>query len=143
MESIACGTKRMIVARFDEGEDLLLSLKRCAEEHGVTAGSFNAIGGLKEIAYGLYAEGKHRPIRKISRHIFELLGASGNISLKEGTVLIHAHVLAADEEHGIFGGHLLEGSIVCPFAEIFIQEGDAVIGRSYNEKSKLWHMRFE
>lgn len=141
MESVACTPKRMIVARFDAGEDLLVALRECAEKHGVRAGWFGVIGGLKEIAYGLYEQGEYRIIRKIAKHCFELLPTVGNISIKEGEVLIHAHINVSDEEEGrSFGGHLIEGSKVFPFAEVFIHECDAHIGRRYDASTNLWPM---
>jgi len=35
MESIVCKSKKIVFARFDEGDDLLLCLKKCAMEHGI------------------------------------------------------------------------------------------------------------
>jgi predicted DNA-binding protein with PD1-like motif len=144
MESIACTTKRMIVARFDAGEDLLLSLTACAKEHGIRAGWFSVIGGLKEIAYGLYEQGAYRNIRKVAKHCFELLPTIGNISIKEGEVLIHTHINAGNEEDGrSFGGHLIEGSKIFPFAEVFIHECDAPLGRRHDRPTNLWPLTFD
>lgn len=144
MESKISNTKRIAVARLDEGDDLYLSLEQLANEHGIRSGWFSAIGGLKEFAYGLYEQGGYRKIKKRAKHCFELLPTFGNISIKEGKVLIHAHVAATDEEEGAaFGGHLTEGSIIYPFAEVFMQECNAVLNRSYDKKTNLWALRFQ
>ncbi len=135
--------KRLIIARLDEGDDLLKSLTTLAEKNNIKAGWFGMIGGLKRFAYGLYEDGKYRNIVKEARHCFELLPTFGNISIKEGKVLIHAHIAASDEKEGaMFGGHLMEGCKIYPFAEVFMQECDADVGRTFDPKTNLWPMKF-
>lgn len=143
MESIACVPKRMIFARLDEGDDLLLSLKQCAVKHDIKSGWFNLIGGLKELAYGLFEKGEHKRIHKKASHCFEILPTFGNITQKDGDTFIHAHITAADEKEGaVCGGHLTEGCKVYPFAEVVICEINQIIGRSYDEKTNLWPVKF-
>lgn len=140
---MACNTGRTIIARFDAGEDLLLSLKACAVKHGVKAGWFGTIGGLKELAFGLYSSKEHRVIRKSAKECFEILPTIGNISIKEGDILIHAHINVADESEGLsLGGHLIEGCKVFPFAEVFITECDADLKRNHDKTTNLWHLAF-
>lgn len=144
MKSIVCSPKKTIFARFDEGDDLILSLKKCAEQHNIKTGWFNLIGGLKEFAYALYEKGEYRNIHERATHCFELLPTFGNITQKEGETLIHAHIIASDEDAGVAkGGHLIEGCKIYPFAEVLIQEIDAVIDRSYDKNTNLWPVRFE
>lgn len=144
MESSPCTIKRTIVARFDAGEDLLLSLEALAREHDIRGGWFTLIGGLKEIAYGLYEPGSgHRVVKKAAQRCFELLQTAGTISLKEGNVFIHAHVSAADEEGRAFGGHLAPGSKVFPFAEVCLHETDIPLGRRLDPATSLWSLTFE
>lgn len=141
MDSVITTAKKTVVARLDEGEDLLLSLKKLADMYNIRCGWFSVFGGLREYAYGLYEEGEYREIRKKARHCIELLPTIGTITVKEGDVLIHSHVIAADEDEGVTsGGHLIEGSTVFPFAEVVMQECDAEIGRRYDKKTNLWPM---
>lgn len=143
MEGIVCNPKRTLVLRLDIGDDLILSLKEAVKKYNIRCGFFVMIGGLKEITYGLYKEGKHGEIKKTAKNCFEILSATGNITIKEGDILIHSHILAADEGYGTaFGGHLMEGSKVFPFAEIIIQELDASIDRNFDPKINLWPMKF-
>lgn len=144
MDHRICSPKRTVVARFDDGDDLLLSLTKCAEENGIKAGSFSLIGALKRFNFGLYAGGQHRSVVREAKNCFEVVSAAGNIFLKEGKVMIHAHVACADEDEGaVFGGHLLKDSIVYPMAEAFIWEYDAVIERAYDAKTNLWPIKFK
>ena len=143
MDSKTCKVVRTVVARLDAGEDLLLSLTKLAEGNNIKAGWFNIIGGLKKIVYGLYEDGKYKNITKEARHCFELLPTAGNVSIKEGKVLIHAHINATDEEDGTaYGGHLMEGTLVYPFAEVVLYEVDVELGRIFDPKTNLWPMKF-
>ncbi len=143
MESRTFHPTRIIVARLDEGDDLLLSIQRCAEEHRVTAGVISVIGGLKVASYALYRKGEYFPIKKSAKNCFELLHLAGNISLREGKVFIHAHLTSGNEANGgAFGGHLLEGSIISPFAELCIQAFDGTISRTFDKEINLWSIKF-
>lgn len=144
MQYVKGNSKRVVIARFDEGEDLLMTLKKCAEENNIRCGWFSVIGGLKKLAYGLYENGEYRNITKEAENCFELLPTFGNITLKNGETLIHAHINASDEDNGTCcGGHLIEGSIIFPFAEVVIQECDGSINRKFDPKTKLWPMNFQ
>lgn len=144
MDSKACNIKRTIAARFDAGEDLLLSLQKLAQENNIKAGFFTVMGGLKKLAYGLFEHGSyHNMVKEAKRCCFELLPTIGNISIKEGKIFAHCHIIASDEETGVAsGGHLIEGSIVYPVAEVFMHEIDIEIGRTFDTASKFWPMKF-
>lgn len=144
MKSKSCNIKKTVFARFDEGEDLLLTLKALAEKHNIKSGFFNFIGGLKTLAFGLLEkDGKYRQIKINARNCIELLPTFGNVTQKEGQTLIHAHIIASEEEKGIaMGGHLVEGSIIYPFAEVVMHEVDTVIDRAHDPKVNLWKMQF-
>lgn len=143
MQYKQCSTKRTIVARLDTGDDLLLSLTKIAEENNIRAGWFSVIGGLKKLSYGLFEHGNyHNVIREAKKCCFELLPTGGNITMKEGKIFVHCHIVASDEDEGTSaGGHLMEGSIVYPTAEVYMQEVDAGIDRTFDPSSKFWPMK--
>lgn len=143
MQYKQCNIKRTIAARIDAGEDLLKSLTKLAEENNIRAGFFTVMGGLKQFAYGLFEHGSyHNIVREAQRCCFELLPTIGNISIKEGKIFVHCHIIASDEETGLAsGGHLIEGSIVYPTAEVFMHEVDIEIGRTFDPASKFWPMK--
>ncbi|MFH1829586.1 MAG: DUF296 domain-containing protein [Pseudomonadota bacterium] len=140
MESTVTKPGRLIVARFDEGEDLLNSLKKCAEDNGIKSAYFGLIGGLKELSYGLYEKGAHRNVRKTPKDCFELLPTFGNVTMKQGDIIVHAHIMVAAEGE-LYGGHLMEGSKIYPFAEVFMQETEVLLERKYDDKLKLWAIK--
>ncbi len=142
MQSKECRTGKTIFARLDAGDDLILALKEIAAKHGIKSAFFTLIGGLKKISYGLYEDKAYRHIVVEATHCFELLATAGNVTLKDGELLVHSHVNAADEKNGSsFGGHLMEGSIVYPFAEVFMQEIDAELVREHDAKTNLFPVK--
>ena len=144
MESAATSPKRIVIARIDAGEDLLLFLQKLAEEHDVKAGWFSVIGGLKKFSFGLFEHGSyHNIVKEAKRCCFELLPTFGNISIKEGRTFVHCHIIASDEENGAaFGGHLMEGTIVYPTAEVYMQECSTQVNRIFDPQTKFWPMKF-
>jgi len=140
---MSASPRKTIIARIDGGEDLLLSLQKIAEENGIRSGWFTVIGGLKKLAYGLFEHGNyHNIVKDAKKCCFELLPTCGNISIKEGKIFAHCHIIASDEEEGrAFGGHLLEGTIVYPTAEVYMQGCDAEITRTFDAETKFWPMK--
>jgi len=51
----------------------------------------------------------------------EIAGCMGNISLKDGSMMVHAHISLSDISGKTYGGHLRPGTTVFA-AEYFIQE---------------------
>jgi len=143
MQFKQCKIKRTFVVRLDAGEDILKTLTKMAEENGIKAGTFSLIGGLKKLSCGLFDNGVyHNIIKEAKKYCFELLPTGGNITMKEGKIFVHCHIIAANEEDGTAtGGHLLEGTIVYPTAEVVMQELDADIDRAYDAESKFWPMK--
>jgi hypothetical protein len=63
----------------------------------------------------------------------------GNIAVDEkGKIMIHPHIVVANEKGEAFGGHLMKGSLVGATAELVIIEGVGVnLQRAFDEKTRL------
>jgi hypothetical protein len=124
-------------SRILEGEDLAEAIKKRAEESNIKAGIFFLIGSLKEVMLGYYKEGKYKSIQLDGP--LEIVSCMGNIAVDEkGEVMIHAHVVVADEKGEAFGGHLMKGSHVGATAELVMIEAVGVdLQRVLDEKTKL------
>jgi predicted DNA-binding protein with PD1-like motif len=128
---------RMCFSRVLEGEDLAEAIKKRVEESDIKAGIFFLIGSLKEVVLGYYKEGQYKYIRLDGP--LEIVSCMGNIAVDEkGEVMIHAHVVVADEKGEAFGGHLMKGSHVGATAELVMIEAVGVnLQRIFDEKTKL------
>jgi predicted DNA-binding protein with PD1-like motif len=130
---------RKIVGRLSKGEDLLTALERLAQEHGITLGEVTAIGAVSQARIGYY----HQKERKyyfldLSRPL-EILFLIGNISMKDGKPMVHAHVTLGDSEGRAFGGHLADGTLVfaCEFAILEHQSAISLV-RQMDEPTGLF-----
>jgi uncharacterized protein len=112
---------RKIMGRLAKGEDLLAALSKVAREEGITLGEVRAIGAVSQARVGYYHQTERRYYWLDLERPLEIASLIGNISLKDGEPMVHAHVTLSDGEGRAFGGHLAEGTLV--FAcEFTIQE---------------------
>ena len=83
----------------------------------IQLGRIEAFGAVQKARLGFY----HQKTRKYQSFVldrpFEITKLIGNISLKEGKSIVHAHITLAGEDGSAYGGHLLPGTIVfaCEF----------------------------
>ncbi len=132
----------VIVGKLDHGADLLESLTQVCADRGVCLGRIEALGAVQAARLAYYDQ-----VAK-NYEFFEITGAReiaalvGNVSLREGKPIIHAHVTLTDESGHAVGGHLAPGTIVfaCEFT-IQILEG-ATLTRGHDAVTglPLWVM---
>lgn len=138
----------MIAARFEAGEDLLLSIKAVAEEYGVSAGMFSLIGALESAKVGFYDPAKRiYRIRKIKPgfgdvRALEILSCTGNIAQLEGEVVVHGHIVLKCYLRDNTGGHLLEGCKVFPTAELTLLKASGTLKRLQDNTFNLALLNF-
>jgi predicted DNA-binding protein with PD1-like motif len=134
---LAGNVEKVHFARFDENKDLLESIKKAAESKGVKAGAFFVIGAVKKAAIGFYSDKKYITI-DLERHL-EIASCSGNIAVgPENETIVHAHIVVSDEKGQAYGGHLFQGTIIGPTAELVLFEVKGIdLKRALDEKSNL------
>jgi len=128
---------KICFSRIFEGEDLAEVIRKRVEENGIKAGVFVLIGSLKKAIIGYYKEGQYNSIELDGP--LEIASCIGNIAVDEkGEIMIHAHIVVANEKGEAFGGHLMKGSPVGATAELVIIEGVGVnLQRAFDEKTRL------
>ena len=124
-------------SRIFEDEDLAEAIQKRTEESGVKAGFFMLIGSLKKAVIGYYSERRYNSIQLAGP--LEIASCTGNVSIdKSGEILIHSHIVVANEKGEAFGGHLMKDSFVGATAELVIVEAAEVnLERIFDEKKKL------
>ena len=120
--------KRVYMGKLDHGADLLEEITTICKDNAIRLGRVEAIGAVQKAKIGFYPQDtKQYEFIEIDKEM-EITGLIGNISLKEGTPMVHAHINLGDEEGRVIGGHLAPGTIV--FAcEVIIQE---LAGEDFN-----------
>lgn len=108
---------RRFMGRCAHGADLLAELTAVCRDNGVTLGRVEAIGALQRAKLGYYRQ----DTKVYEYHEFaeptEILALVGNVSIKDGQPMVHAHLTISDAAGRAFGGHLVPGTIVfaCEF----------------------------
>jgi hypothetical protein len=125
------------MGRLPHGADLLEALTELCREKSVTLGRVEAMGAVRSATIGYYDQSEWTyGFHEISEPL-EILTLVGNVSLKDGEVMVHAHVTLAHEDGRAVGGHLAAGTPV--FAcEYVIEAFDGTpLLRSYDEETGL------
>ncbi|MDP8258472.1 MAG: DNA-binding protein [Candidatus Aadella gelida] len=113
---------RVFIGRFNKGEDLLSSLSTFCEKNNISKGVFSVIGAVSSAKMGYFKQDVQKYIDCVSMNrCLEICSCTGNISVFEDKIFVHAHVTLADHEGNCYGGHLMPGSKIFA-AEYYITE---------------------
>ncbi len=132
--------KDIFVGRLKHGADLLEELTSFCREKQIRLGKIQALGALKRARLAFY----NQSTRKYEFHDFdqplEITALVGNVSIKDGEPIIHAHVTLSDDKSAAFGGHLAPGTIVfaCEFTIEVFQGEDLIRGMDDETGLPLW-----
>lgn len=111
--------ERAYLLVFDKGDEVIAGLKTFAQEHGVTAARFTAIGAFDRATVAFFQKEKRDYDRIEYDEPLEVLALTGNIALHDGQPRVHAHVVLGKPDGTAHGGHLVEG-IVWPTLELML-----------------------
>ena len=113
---------RVFIGRLEHDTDLLGNLTSVCKENDVKLGVFSVIGAVKGAKLGFYNQQERKYEEKIDlKKKLEITSLSGNISMMDSEIFVHAHITLADREGNAYGGHLMPGSRVFA-AEYYIKE---------------------
>ena len=100
------------MGRLSHGADLLEELNRLFWESNIECGRVEAIGAVQRACLGYYDQTRREYKFNTIDAPLEILKLSGNVSIKDGKPMVHAHITLADENGRAFGGHLGPGTII-------------------------------
>jgi len=133
---ISEASPRTLVLVFDRGEEVIGVLTRYAKRNGLSACHFTGIGGLSEAVVGFFDWEKKDYLRIPIRDQVELLSLAGDIALKDGEPVVHAHAVLGKRDGTAHGGHLLSGK-VRPTLELVLVETPGSLARVPDPESGL------
>lgn len=128
---------RSLLVRLDHGADLADQIYKLAVDEGIHTGVFSALGALTQAEIAFYNQESHEYSVLRVEESTELVSCTGNVSLREGKLFVHAHIVLADPDGRTRGGHLLHGKIFA--AELFLIEllGEPMV-RENDQKTGLY-----
>ncbi len=115
MPKLACSEfrgGRRFVGRLPHGEDLIKSIEAFCGETAISMATFSAIGAVTSVTLGAYDQKQQVYVTYTKDAPLEIVNCTGNISLKDGTPMVHAHILLADMHGKTIGGHLFSETII-------------------------------
>lgn len=135
-------SKQVFMGKLDYGKDLLEELTTVCVDNGIRLGRIEAIGAVQKATIGYYdQQTKKYNFFEIDEHL-EIAALVGNISLREGQPMVHAHITLSDKDGKAFGGHLATGTVVfaCEFVIHAYDGPDYFRGHDEQTGLPLWKM---
>ena len=108
------------MGRLRHGRDLLEEITDFCIREKIRLARIEALGAVQKARLAYYnQETRGYQFFDIQRRL-EITKLTGNVSIKDGSPMVHAHITLADEEGRCFGGHLAQGTVI--FAcEVIVQ----------------------
>ena len=85
------------------GDLVIESLTEIVKKMNISSGWISGIGAIEDVVVGMYDIHTKEYDKKRFSDEYELVGLNGNISLKDGTPFIHAHIIFSDSEYKAYG----------------------------------------
>ena len=132
---------RTFIGRFSAKSDLLAALTGLCKKEDIRLGVFSVIGALTSAKLGYYKQDakKYVDCASLDKKL-EIASCTGNISLLDSEIFVHAHITLADHNGTAYGGHLMPGSTIFA-AEYYIKElKGTTLERAHDPETglKLW-----
>jgi predicted DNA-binding protein with PD1-like motif len=130
------GEEQTHVLVFESGDDVLAGINEFAQRTHVTAARFSAIGGFSDVVLG-YFDLTTKQYRRIPvPEQVEVVSLSGDIALRSGEPMVHAHVVVGRADGSTLAGHLLEGH-VRPTLELILVQSPRYLRRRIDDATGL------
>lgn len=121
--------ERTLALIMDAGDEVMEQLPRFADEHGIAAARFTAIGALSSATLGYFDLNRNDYEQIAVKEQTEVLIMAGDIALNDGKPKVHAHIVLGRRDGSTCGGHLLSGQ-VRPTLEVMLVESPRHLART-------------
>ncbi len=127
------------LVRLDRGEDICGGILQFCAKEGIKGAVIFGIGAVCDPVVGFYDTecGEYKKVELKGE--YEMLSLMGNVSLKEGELSCHLHIVLGDGEARVYGGHLFSG-VISVTGEIWIRPVGLELCR-VNKGGGLWLLR--
>lgn len=140
MDRISCSTfetGRRMLGRLPYGKDFVKIIEDFCVQNSIQTGVFSVIGSVMSVTLGFYDQNQQVYVTFKKEESLEILHCTGNVSLKDGKVAVHAHGVFADMNGQTTGGHIFSETVVYA-GEIYIQELlGTPLEREYDDRTGL------
>lgn len=128
---------KTFVLVFQTGDELAEGLLQFAKGQNLSAASFKAIGALSSVRLGWlsWESKRYEPSVTLDEQV-ELLSLIGDVALKDGEPVVHAHAVVGKKDGTAHGGHLLNARIR-PTCEVVLTESPAHLQKYIDPESGI------
>jgi len=124
------------VVRIVRGEEVMSTLTQFLNDQSIKAASVSGIGAASRVKLRYYDEDLKDYQSKEFKGRLEIASLLGNISLLEGKIWPHLHIVLADTKYQCFGGHL-EEAVISATCEIVLDPIQGELTRAPDEETGL------
>ena len=139
---------RVFFGTITSGESIHQAMVTVATTHNITTATFKLLGGLQSIeftAYDFVKQTRHEPM--VIETAMEIVGGHGTISLLEGAIHTHMHLVVSyrDEQSPtgvhIVGGHVAKANAFAVEFSLMAYDG-VPVERGFNPETglQLWDL---
>ena len=124
MDMIACSmfeAGRCILSKLPHGKDLIRTLEDFCVQNSIQTAVFSVIGAVTSATLGSYDQNQQVYVTYKKEEPLEIVNCTGNVSLKDGQVAVHAHAVLADKDGQTIGGHVFSDTVIYA-GEMYIRE---------------------
>jgi predicted DNA-binding protein with PD1-like motif len=129
---------RCILGRLPCGGDLITTVSDFCRNRSIQTAVFSIIGSVRSATLGSYDQKQHVYVTFKQDEPLEILHCTGNVSLKNADLAVHAHGVFADINGQTLGGHIFSETAIYA-GEIYLQELlGRPLARAYDEETGLF-----
>ena len=129
---------RRFLIRLAHQRDLIQSIEELCRKASIQTATFSIIGAASSITIGAYDQRQQVYVTFNKNEPYEIASCTGNVTLKNGNPIVHAHAILSDEQGKTLGGHLFSETLIFA-AEIDIQElTGPPLQRTYDDITGLY-----
>jgi uncharacterized protein len=135
--------KEISMGKLRYGSDLLEEFTEICKKGNIRLGRVEAIGAVQKACIGFYNQKKREYEFITIDQPLEITNLTGNISLKNGSPFVHAHITLSDSSGKAYGGHLAPGTIVFACEWIIETFKGSALERNFDQETglSLWSMQ--
>ena len=138
VRTVSTNIKGAIFARMYPGEDVMKTIEKVAIDSEVKSGQLSLIGAVSTATLRWFNRTTGEYNEFVVDRDTEIVSCMGNIArTRDGDLVVHAHMIVADEDGTCYGGHLAPGCEVSVVAELIILEMEEDIFRVKDEATGL------
>jgi predicted DNA-binding protein with PD1-like motif len=128
--------QRTFALVFETDDEVIATLTAFAKRAQLKGSHFTAIGALRRAVVAFFDwKSKKYHHTEIAEQV-EVLSLAGDIANKDGTPVVHAHVVLGKADATAHGGHLIEAQ-VRPTLEVVLVESPAHLQRQLDDETGL------